>query len=99
MMERENLIPVNEFCAFHRITYNFISNLSDAGLIELIIIEDSQYLQQDAIQDIEKLVRLHTELDINPEGIEAITHLLHRMHMMQQQIQVLQQKLDLYEEQ
>jgi hypothetical protein len=97
-MEREDLVPANDFCTYHQISYSFISSLSDAGLVEVTVIEEQQYLKQDQLQDIEKLVRMHTQLDINPEGIEAITHLLQRMADMQQELRTLQQRLDIYEE-
>lgn len=97
-MEREDLVPANEFCTYNQISYSFISSLSDAGLVEVTVIEEQQYLKQDQLQDIEKLVRMHTQLDINPEGIEAITHLLQRMADMQQELRTLQQRLDIYEE-
>jgi chaperone modulatory protein CbpM len=96
-MDREDLIPANEFCTYHHISYSFISSLNEAGLIEVTVIEEQQYLKQEQIKDLEKLVRLHTELDINPEGVEAIAHLLQRLSDMQQELRSLQQRLDLYE--
>jgi len=43
-------------------------------------------------------VRLYYEMDINLEGIETITHLLQRMHAMQQQIVGLSNRLSRYED-
>src|SRR4051812_23396447 len=96
-MEQSELIPAQEFCTYHHISHSFISRLEDAGLIEVVSIEEESYLHVDNIQDLEKLVRLHTDLDINPEGVEAIAHMLQRMGMMQQQLRELQQRLRLYE--
>jgi chaperone modulatory protein CbpM len=96
-MERSELVPAKEFCTYHHISHSFIRSLEDAGLIEIISIEEESFLHLENIQDLEKLVRLHTELEINPEGIEAIAHLLQRMQMMQQQMKELQQRLSLYE--
>lgn len=96
-MEKEDLIPANDFCSYHHISYSFISGLSEAGLVEVAVFDDQQYLRQDQLKDLEKLVHFHTDLDINLEGVEAIAHLLERMHELQQNIKQLQQRLDLYE--
>ena len=46
---------------------------------------------------LEKLVRLHYHLDINVEGIDAITNLLQRMANMHHEILQLKSRLQLYE--
>jgi hypothetical protein len=46
---------------------------------------------------VEKFVCLLYELDIVPEGIETITHLLQRMNAMQDEITALRNRLCLYE--
>jgi hypothetical protein len=43
-------------------------------------------------------VRLHYDLDINLEGIEAITYLLNRVKNMQAEIIALKNRLRLYED-
>ena len=45
----------------------------------------------------EKISRLHDELEINVEGIEAITHLLERIENLQNEIASLENRLRLYE--
>lgn len=95
-MEKEEFLPANDFCTYHHVSYSFISGLEQAGLIEIATIEDQQYLHQDQLREVEKLVRMHTELEINMEGIEAIAHLLHRMKQMQQELKTLQLRLQLY---
>lgn len=43
---------------------------------------------------LEKMVRLHNELDINPEGIQAIHHLLGQVESLQEEVAALKRKLD-----
>jgi hypothetical protein len=38
-------------------------------------------------------MHLHQDLDINLEGIDAISHLLKRMHDMQRELNMLKNKL------
>ncbi|MFT3822953.1 MAG: chaperone modulator CbpM [Chitinophagaceae bacterium] len=96
-MEPNELIPANDFCLHNRVSYTFIATLEDAGLIQITTIEEQHFLRIDQLGDIERLSRLHTELGINPEGIEAIAHLLDRMHLMHQEMKTLRQRLALYE--
>jgi len=51
----------------------------------------------DELQTLEKLIRMHYELDINMQGIEAINFLLERVQNMQQEITYLKSKLNIYE--
>lgn len=96
-MEREDLISAEDFCSHHKISFSFISTLHDAGLVEITTVEERHFLPVDYMGEVERLVRLHTDLDINPEGVEAIAHLLQRMKEMQQEVQVLRQRLKVYE--
>jgi hypothetical protein len=71
--------------------------LHDNGLIEIFEIEESVFIQEDNLPEIEKMIRLHYDLDINIEGIEAIIHLLRRIEDLQDEIVSLKNKLRMYE--
>ncbi|MDX1760458.1 MAG: chaperone modulator CbpM, partial [Arenibacter algicola] len=58
--------------------------------------EDTHYLPIQQLPKAEKILRLHSDLDINLEGIAVITRLLKRMEKMQNEITQLKNKLDLY---
>jgi chaperone modulatory protein CbpM len=96
-MHKENLIPANEFCANHHIEISFINLLNDNGLIEITTIEETVYIRESQLKELEKIVRLYFELDINIEGIETVIYLLHRIINMQNEIIHLKNKLRLYE--
>lgn len=96
-MENIELILVTDFCKSYEISYTFITNLRDAGLVEVVAEEEQEYLRTEHLGQLEKLVRLHNDLDINPEGVEAIAHLLQRVSEMQKELRQLQQRLQLYE--
>jgi len=96
-MDIMDMVPANDFCSNHHISYTFIEGLWSAGIVEVIIVEEQAYLPTSQLSDLEKLVRFHTELDINQEGIEAIAHLLGQLNEAQQQLKALQERLHLYE--
>jgi chaperone modulatory protein CbpM len=95
-MENEHLIPADQFCGTYQIEFSFIDSLQQFGLIETRTIEQTTLIPQSQLQKLEQLVRLHYELNINLEGIDAITHLLERINKMQHQITDLKNELRLY---
>ncbi|MDB5226093.1 MAG: MerR family transcriptional regulator [Bacteroidota bacterium] len=97
-MEDDQLIPLEIFCVHHEIDFSFIDSLEQYGLIEVVKIKETGFIPESRVNELEKLVRLHHELDINLEGIEAITHLLQRVKDLQQEIITLKNKLNLYED-
>ena len=96
-MNKKYLVPVNEFCASHKIEISFVSSLQNSGLIELRTIRESAFIEVEQLQKLEKFIRLYYELDINLEGIETINYLLQRISSMNEEITVLRNKLRLYE--
>jgi chaperone modulatory protein CbpM len=96
-MTTATLISTHDFCTWHQVEYTFISSLHEAGLVEITIIDQAEYIPETQLQKLEKMVRLHHDLDINIAGIEAITHLLTRLESIQDEMRVLKNKLRLYE--
>ena len=96
-MQTENLIAINEFCINHNIEISFINSLQQNGLIEITTVKETEFIDADQLQQLEKMVRFYYELEINLEGIETITYLLQQMNAMQDEIIDLRNKLRLYE--
>jgi len=96
-MNKGNMIPANEFCVYHNIEISFLNSLQEAGLIEITTIEETEYIPESQLTELEKIVRLYYELDINLEGIETVMNLLQRINDMQDEITLLKNRLRLYE--
>src|SRR5664279_3264100 len=96
-METELLIAIETVCTVHNIEISFIYSLQQSGLIEVIKIRDTDFIEADDLRQLEKFVRLYYDLDINVEGIETINHLLDRVSSMQDEIKYLRNKLRIYE--
>ncbi len=92
------LISTDDFCTHYKVEYSFISSLQQNGLIEIITIDEHSFIDHDHLKNVERLVRLHYDLDINLEGIEAITYLLNRVKNMQDEIVALKNRLSVYED-
>lgn len=96
-METENLILIEEICSHHEVEISFVHALREYGLIEVVEVADHQYLSNEQLKDFEKIMRLHYELNINLEGIDAIAHLLERIEYLQQELLDARNKLSLLE--
>ncbi len=97
MKPKRNLISIDDFCSSCNVETSFINTLNQTGLIEITSVEENLYINIDHMPQLEKIVRLHYELDINLEGIETIIHLLHRINGLQDEITQLRNRLELYE--
>jgi len=97
-MEQTDMIVLDEFCTNHQVEVSFVRTLEEHGLIETIIVNETLYIQENELSKLEQIVRLHQELNINSEGVDAIINLLKRIENMQNEITVLRNKLRFYEE-
>lgn len=97
-MNSKNLIQIKQFCLYHEIENTFITELNNYGLVEIIIQEEDEYLQPEQLPAIEKMIRMHYDLKINLEGIDAIYHLLNKIEVLQQNLTATQNKLRLFEQ-
>ena len=96
-MEHVGFIEANEFCMVHNIEPAFIYSLHEYGLIEIRKDEDSIWIPEQEVSPLEKYIRLHFDMEINLEGIDAINHLLNKINHMEKELLLLRQKLAMYE--
>ena len=96
-MENDDLLSVEELCLHYNIEVSFITSLTEYGLLEVTTIKETAYIYKEKIKDLEKLIRLHYDLEINLEGIDAIHHLLKRVDHLQDELTALRNRLRLYE--
>jgi len=97
-MAKEELIAIHEFCASHNVEISFVNSLSESGLLETTTVKETAFISYDQLPELEKLVRLHYDMDINLEGIETIHHLLQQIKTLQDEMKTLRSRLSLYEE-
>ena len=95
-MLNEQLISVKELCTYHNIEIEFIQSLHEHGLIELTSVEEQTVISYAQLGEVEKMIRLHYDLDVNIEGLDVIRHLLLRLEEAQGKISELSNKLKFY---
>nr|CCG00199.1 conserved hypothetical protein [uncultured Flavobacteriia bacterium] len=67
------------------------------GLIQIQIIAEKEFIHQDQISDLEKIIRLHNELNMNLEGIDVVFNLLKKERALRKELNALKNRLRLYE--
>ena len=98
-MKSEDLILIDLFCLHHGIEGTFIAALQDHGMVDIIVREEKEYFAIEQLSFIEKIIRLHNELEINLENIDVIMNLLNRIDNLQTQLVSAQNKLKFLEKQ
>lgn len=99
MLDKKDLITPEACCSSYQIELSFIQSLNEYGLINIISVEEKEFIQHTELQLLEKFIRLHYDLGINLEGIDAIGHLLLKVKDMQDEITLLKDTLQLWNEQ
>lgn len=89
-MEDVKRISVTQCCTYYSIEISFIEQLNEYGLLELSGSGEQTFIAYEQLPDLEKYMRLYYDLEINMQGIEAITHLLGRIQHLQQAVKRLQ---------
>jgi hypothetical protein len=96
-MKTDNLILLKTVSSHYEVELSFFNHLHDLGLIEIEIIEQSPYIHSDQMYNLERIIRIHNELDVNLEGIDVILNLLQKIEYLQKDLIASQNRLRLYE--
>jgi len=96
-MNEEPLISKQTVCSHYNIEISFVDALNKIGLIQIEIIGQNHFLHQDQIGNLEKIIRLHNELDVNLEGIDVVFNLLEKERELRNELNALKNRLRLYE--
>lgn len=97
-MNLKDLIATEELCERYKVEHTFIRSLNESGLLEIVTVERKEYIPCDKMAEFEKMRRLHYELNINLEGLEAVQHLLKQVIKLQKKNRQLKNRLSIYEE-
>ncbi|WP_440121372.1 chaperone modulator CbpM [Tenacibaculum sp. Ill] len=96
-MSDKELISVQKVIVHHNLDEQFIESIESFQLIEFVVKDSNKYLHTEQLPILEKIIRLHYDLEVNMQGIDVINNMLDRMDSMHKTIQQLENKLKLYE--
>lgn len=92
-----NLITLREYSINYNIEPEFLMSLEESGILYFTLEGEDKYISEDQLSDLERYIHFHYDLHINIEGIDAIRHLLQRVHQMDSEIRQLRSRLHLHE--
>ncbi|NND34885.1 MAG: MerR family transcriptional regulator [Saprospiraceae bacterium] len=95
-MRSDNLILISTICECYRLDYSFIDQLEQHGMVEIIYREDTSYLDEEHLSLLEKIIRIHHDLQVNIEGIAVIIDLIDRIDLLQQENKTLRRKIEVH---
>lgn len=96
-MENHKYIPLFLLCKQYTLEIEFVHQLHESDLIQIVTIEENNFLDHDQLGDFEKMIRIHRELHINIEGIDAVFNLLNKIETLKEELDQAKNKLRLYE--
>ncbi|PIB39103.1 chaperone modulator CbpM [Maribacter sp. 4G9] len=73
---KATFIHIEEFCTHHNIEVSLVHQLVELEILSIEKTENKEVIELNELPKLEKMVRLHQELEINPQGLQAIDHLL-----------------------
>lgn len=89
-------IALHTFCVSNNIPESFIEQLSTYELIEVIEIDSVKQIKTTELEKVQRLMRLHYDLNVNLEGIDIINNLLDRIQSLEETIRVLENENAFY---
>ena len=96
-MAAEKYIWIRDFCEGHSLEETFLYQLQEFDLIRIVEVESQPALHRRELRRLERLVRLHHDLQISPQGLQAVQHLLDRLETMEQELWQLRRRLGRWE--
>jgi len=97
-MKTEELILIDELCVHYEVEFQFFARLHETGLIKILVVEDFSYVHIDTVDDLERMVRLHHDLNVNPEGIDVVFNLLQQIDSLNEELLETKNRLKIYED-
>lgn len=96
-MKTSTYIYIEDFCAHHNIEITLVHQLVEFEVLTLERANNQEIIAVKELPKLEKMVRLHQELEINPQGLQAISHLLEQVENLQRENIILRRKLNVFE--
>jgi hypothetical protein len=96
-MAQQEMIVIETLCTHYEIEVSFVETLSSLGLIEIHTVEQVRLIPEEKVADLEKMIRIHQELEVNPEGIDVILNLLRKVDELKSELAETKNRLKFYE--
>ncbi len=93
-MKLQKYIRIADFCQGHALEESFLYELHEVDLIEIVEVGRTPAIRRSELDRLERLVRLHRDLELGPQALLTVDHLLGRMQQLQEEVLELRRRLD-----
>ena len=96
-MATQELVLIDTLCTHYQLEVSFFEALDTMGLIEIQTFEQDKCIPHEKIRALEKMIRIHNDLNVNIEGIDVVFNLLQKINTLQDELNTLKNRLNIYE--
>jgi pyridoxine 5'-phosphate synthase PdxJ len=96
-MAQQEMILIETLCTHYEIEVSFVDSLHRLGLIEVHTVEQTRFIQEEKVGELERMIRIHQDLEVNPEGIDVIINLLSKVENLKSELATTKNRLKRYE--
>jgi chaperone modulatory protein CbpM len=86
-------IAIEEFCSHHGVEVMLVREFADFGLVQLHKAESGEFVPDEEVSHLERMLRLSQELGVNMEGIEIIMHMREELKQLRREANQLRYRL------
>lgn len=90
-------IYIRDFCRGHALEEAFLYELHEYELLRIEEVDSLPAFRRRDLERLERLVRLNRDLEIGPQGLLAVQHLLDRLDLLEQEVWQLRRRLGRWE--
>lgn len=91
------LIKFKDVCVHHKLDDVFITQIQEFEMVKIVLKNNIQYISTEEMPVIERVIRLHYDLNINMEGIEVIQQMRSRIENLQEMVHQLKQQIAIHQ--
>ena len=96
-MDIQDLILIDTLCTHYEVEYTFFDQLDHFGLLHIERVDQDRFVHIDQLSHLEKMIRLHHELEVNLEGLDIIVNLLSKIDHLERELQAKENRLRRYD--
>ncbi len=90
-------LTISLICRHYRIEPVFIDQLIEVGLLETEDMQGQKVVPENQISRLDRMVRIHHDLEVNPQGIDVVFNLLSRIDELEQSLNDAMNRLSIHE--
>lgn len=85
-MDNKKYIRLQRVIKYHGITRNEITEWEEYEFLEIIREKEEEYIREEELDKLERIIRLYRDLGVNSPGIDIILRLRSKLEELQKRI-------------